>query len=103
MESFSRYEESHASEDVGLWASGPLAFMFHSTHEQSHVGHVMAFSLCIGHFTNNQYCSSSEKLTEFPDSIVTPIVILATLVVLISAVAYFLVKKKLQSRGFDFV
>ena len=30
--------------------------MFHSTHEQSYIGHVLAFSLCIGHFQNDTLC-----------------------------------------------
>lgn len=30
--------------------------MFHSTHEQSYIGHVLAFSLCIGHFQNDSLC-----------------------------------------------
>ena len=40
--------------------SGPLAFMFHSTHEQNYIGHVLAFSLCIGHFKNDSLCQQNQ-------------------------------------------
>ena len=36
-----------------------MAFMFHTTHEQSYIGHVLAFSLCIGHFKDHSLCSQT--------------------------------------------
>ena len=42
---------------------GPLAFMFHSTHEQNYIGHVLAFSLCIGHFKNDSLCQQNQPKT----------------------------------------
>lgn len=44
----------HSGHDVGLWATGPMSYFFHSTHEQSYVGHVMAYALCSGPY--NQTC-----------------------------------------------
>ena len=44
--------------------SGPLAFMFHSTHEQNYIGHVLAFSLCIGHFKNDSLCQQKNLNSE---------------------------------------
>ncbi len=61
----------HGGSDVGIWAtgilfvrqniethrykkiSGPLSYLFHSTHEQSHVGHVLAYALCGGPYQND--------------------------------------------------
>ena len=73
---FPRYEESHGSEDVGLWASGPLNFLFHRTHEQSYIGHVLAFSLCIGHYKDNQWCRQGQtsRLSGRSDNVVVPVV-----------------------------
>ena len=75
---FPRYEESHGSEDVGLWATGPLSFLFHRTHEQSYIGHVLAFSLCIGHFKSHPYCQNhpgSSQLSKDQSDIVVPTVV----------------------------
>lgn len=33
--------EGHAGEDVGIWARGPWSHLFHSTHEQHYIYHVM--------------------------------------------------------------
>ena len=30
-----RDSETHAGEDVGIYAGGPMAHLFHSTHEQA--------------------------------------------------------------------
>jgi hypothetical protein len=66
--------DHHGGSDVGVWAvgeiavcvylisnskvlqfffpffsySGPLGYLFHSVHEQSHVGHVIGYALCAG-------------------------------------------------------
>ena len=37
--------------------------MFHSTHEQNYIGHVLAFSLCIGHFKNDSLCQQNQPKT----------------------------------------
>ena len=79
-----RYEESHASDDVGLWAQGPLAFMFHTTHEQSYIGHVLAFTLCAGPYQDyEQHCSNWPRTSGFSKSskIFTPVVIAVTIVI----------------------
>ena len=38
----------HGGEEVGIYAKGPMAHLFHKVHEQSHVANVMAYSACIG-------------------------------------------------------
>ena len=35
------YDEHHGGDDVGLWAKGPMAYLFHKNHEQSYVAHVI--------------------------------------------------------------
>lgn len=95
-----RYEESHASDDVGLWASGPLAFMFHSTHEQSYVGHVMAFSLCVGPYKsyNCPHFAQMKKGTT-----VTPAIIGSSLAVLILILIFACWKSRKTSTSFGLV
>ncbi|XP_067050150.1 alkaline phosphatase-like [Acropora muricata] len=39
--------ESHASEDVGIFAAGPGAYLFHGVVEQQYVFHVMDYALCL--------------------------------------------------------
>lgn len=40
--------ETHGGEDVGVWAAGPMSHLFHRTHEQHYVAHVMAYAACVG-------------------------------------------------------
>jgi len=40
--------ETHGGDDVGIWATGPMSHLFHKTHEQSYIGHVMSHAGCIG-------------------------------------------------------
>ena len=40
--------ETHGGEDVGIWAAGPMAHLFHGVHQQSYIGHVMSLAACIG-------------------------------------------------------
>lgn len=51
-------KESHAGEDVAIYASGPMSHLFTGTVEQSYIAHVMAYSACIGPFnaTNSLDC-----------------------------------------------
>ena len=86
-----RYEESHGSEDVGLWATGPLAFMFHRTHEQSYVGHVMAFSLCIGHYKGHPLCSKTNEFTS-KDHVV-PVIMALTIIGVVVLILVVIWKK----------
>ena len=43
-----RYSETHGGEDVGVWARGPMAHLVHRTHEQSYLGHLQMYALCVG-------------------------------------------------------
>ncbi|KAK8731360.1 hypothetical protein OTU49_007564 [Cherax quadricarinatus] len=45
--------ETHGGEDVGVYAIGPMAHLFHRVHEQNYVAHVMAYASCIGPYEND--------------------------------------------------
>ena len=36
------YDEHHGGDDVGLWATGPMSYLFHKSHEQSYSAHVVS-------------------------------------------------------------
>ena len=40
--------ETHAGEDVSVYARGPWAHLFHATHDQSYIYHVMEHAACVG-------------------------------------------------------
>ena len=43
--------ETHAGEDVAVFARGPWAHLVHSVQEQTFVAHVMAFAACVEPYT----------------------------------------------------
>uniref|UniRef100_A0A1I8IAQ4 alkaline phosphatase n=1 Tax=Macrostomum lignano TaxID=282301 RepID=A0A1I8IAQ4_9PLAT len=53
--------ESHAAEDVPIYARGPGSHLFHATHEQSYIAHVIKYSLCVGSYRAENYCLSSSS------------------------------------------
>ncbi|KAL8583356.1 hypothetical protein ACOMHN_035338 [Nucella lapillus] len=46
--------ETHGGEDVGIFARGPMAHLFHGVHEQNYIAHVMAYAACVG--PNKAHC-----------------------------------------------
>eukprot|EP00091_Calanus_sinicus_P024337 TRINITY_DN8658_c0_g1_i1.p2 TRINITY_DN8658_c0_g1~~TRINITY_DN8658_c0_g1_i1.p2 ORF type:complete len:135 (-),score=41.73 TRINITY_DN8658_c0_g1_i1:40-444(-) len=48
--------ETHGGDDVGIWAAGPMAHLFHGVHEQSYIGHVMSYAACIGPQSVRERC-----------------------------------------------
>ncbi|CAG5129472.1 unnamed protein product, partial [Candidula unifasciata] len=50
--------ETHAGEDVSVYALGPMAHLFHATHEQNYIYHVMEYAACVGN--SAQYCRNSK-------------------------------------------
>lgn len=44
--------ETHGSEDVAIYAKGPMAHLFHSVQEQSYIAHVMAYAACLEPYTD---------------------------------------------------
>lgn len=43
-------ENFHEGSDVAVHATGPMAHLFHRTHEQSYVAHLIAYAARIGPF-----------------------------------------------------
>ncbi|XP_061832386.1 intestinal-type alkaline phosphatase 1-like [Nerophis lumbriciformis] len=39
--------ETHGSEDVAIFAKGPMSHLFHGVQEQSYIAHVMAYAACL--------------------------------------------------------
>ncbi|NP_001161499.1 alkaline phosphatase precursor [Saccoglossus kowalevskii] len=54
---------SHDGEDVMIYAKGPMAHLFHSTHEQTYIMHAMQYAACIGDDNTNQCKSKNEPMT----------------------------------------
>ncbi|XP_076446354.1 alkaline phosphatase-like [Babylonia areolata] len=46
--------ETHSGEDVGIYATGPMAHLFHGVHEQNYIAHAMAYAACVG--PNKAHC-----------------------------------------------
>ena len=56
-----RKKEPHGGDDVGIFAIGPFAHLFHSVHEQSYIGYVMAYSACIGPYKDDEQCQMNKN------------------------------------------
>ncbi|XP_036442473.1 intestinal-type alkaline phosphatase [Colossoma macropomum] len=44
--------ETHGSEDVAIFAKGPMSHLFHGVQEQSYIAHAMAYAGCIDPYTD---------------------------------------------------
>jgi len=84
--------ESHGSEDVGVFADGPGAYLFHGVVDQQYVFHVMDFALCLSE-SKQKLCvkhvdrgGPNPKSMAGPSSLATP-----SLYVLLVAVLRLLV------------
>ena len=57
--------ESHSGDDVVIYARGPSANLFHTTHEQSYIAHVMAYAACVGPYqgedASDAWCKIESK------------------------------------------
>jgi len=54
-------KETHGGDDVGIFAVGPWAHLFHGVHEQSYIAHVMSFASCIGPHKNHMTCKGRRE------------------------------------------
>lgn len=54
-----RKSETHSGDDVAIFAQGPWSHLFHTTHEQSYIAHVMAYSSCVGRYSEYPHCSNT--------------------------------------------
>ena len=39
---------------------GPMSYLFHKTHEQSYVAHVIGYSMCIGPYADSVECRHND-------------------------------------------
>ena len=51
--------ESHSASDVGIFAQGPFAHLFHGLHEQSYIYTVMTYAACLDHFEKESHCGDT--------------------------------------------
>ena len=58
--------ETHGGEEVAIYARGPMSHLFHGTHEQNYIAHVLMYAACIG--PNTDHCDNP---MEFPDCVST--------------------------------
>ena len=58
--------ESHAGEDVPVYATGPMSHLVRSTFEQNAIAHVMAYAACLGEHKYNAHCGKEEPPSEKP-------------------------------------
>ncbi|KAL8583355.1 hypothetical protein ACOMHN_035337 [Nucella lapillus] len=50
--------ETHSGEDVGIFATGPMAHLFHGVHEQNYIAHALAYASCVG--PNKNHCNNPQ-------------------------------------------
>ncbi|KAK7500574.1 hypothetical protein BaRGS_00008149, partial [Batillaria attramentaria] len=55
--------ETHGGEDVAIYATGPMAHLFHGVQEQSYIAHAMGYAACIG--PNQDHCHE-DNVTDPP-------------------------------------
>ena len=55
------YDEHHGGDDVGLWATGPMSYLFHKSHEQSYVAHVVGDNFRSSLILEGDFLDISEK------------------------------------------
>ena len=51
--------ETHAGEDVAIYARGPMSHLFHGVHEQSYIAHVMMYASCVGPYSDPTKCAQT--------------------------------------------
>ncbi|XP_038075849.1 alkaline phosphatase, tissue-nonspecific isozyme-like isoform X2 [Patiria miniata] len=56
-----REDESHAGEDVAIYANGPMAHLFHGVHEQNYMAHVVRYAACLDYKEHCQMSSAPSR------------------------------------------
>lgn len=54
---------THGGEEVGIFARGPWAFLFHGVHEENYIGHVMMYAACLRDDIEADHCKDTPKQT----------------------------------------
>ncbi|XP_022104207.1 alkaline phosphatase-like isoform X3 [Acanthaster planci] len=52
--------ETHAGEDVAIYANGPMSHLFHGVHEQNYMAHVVRYTACLGDKKHCEDCNDVE-------------------------------------------
>lgn len=60
--------ETHAGDDVPIYASGPFAHLFHTVHEQNYIAHVMRYAGCLGN--GRMVCTDPPEIDECGGAVV---------------------------------
>jgi len=47
------HSETHSGADVGIFADGPFAHLFHGVRNENYIAYVMAYGSCVGPFRNS--------------------------------------------------
>ena len=72
--------ETHSGADVGIFAKGPWAHLFHGVRNENYIAYVMAYSSCVGPFKDRENCNDKNAAT--PSSVSAAYTITLTLLVL---------------------
>lgn len=56
---------THAGEDVSIYSRGPWSHLFHATHDQTYIGHVMLYAGCISD-PQADHCTGKKPPAEKP-------------------------------------
>ncbi|XP_070542329.1 alkaline phosphatase-like [Ptychodera flava] len=59
--------ESHGGEDVPLYADGPMAHLFHGTHEQHYIAHVIIYAACLQNSTESHCVAAATEESPVTD------------------------------------
>ncbi|XP_054768597.2 alkaline phosphatase-like [Lytechinus pictus] len=51
--------ETHGGDDVAIYATGPMAHLFHGVQEQSYIAHVMRYAGCYDQYDSTNACLNS--------------------------------------------
>ncbi|MGH0144687.1 UNVERIFIED_CONTAM: hypothetical protein FKN15_036171 [Acipenser sinensis] len=63
-------QETHAGEDVPVFARGPWSHLFKGTNEDTFIAHAMAYAACLGPFATR--CSQTSTLLPKPTTPMKP-------------------------------
>merc|ERR1712198_661347 len=74
--------ETHSGADVGIFARGPWAHLFHGVRNENYISYVMAYASCVGPFKDRENCNDKNAATTSTSSKQTVYTITLTLLVL---------------------
>lgn len=66
-------DETHAGEDVAVYAQGPYAHLLQGVHEQNYIAHVVSYAACIGPYQS--HCEASHSGGERSSTFLTALMV----------------------------